>query len=74
MTDVNLILVCATAFGAVFVLLTFLALAIQLITVLFPEPAPQIEQADEPAMVAAISVAVAHAFPGARVVRIEEQL
>ena len=65
----NLFAVCGIAFGAVFVLLTFLALVMQLLTVLFPER----KSALDPTVVAAISSTVASLYPGARVSRIEEE-
>jgi hypothetical protein len=61
--------ICLIAFTSVFVLLSFLAVAMQLITLVFPETKPAVE----PAVVAAISGAVAAAVPGARVTRIEEE-
>ena len=54
---------------AVFVLLAALALTIELITRFFPERARVVD----PSVAAAISTAVAAAFPGAVVTRIEEQ-
>jgi hypothetical protein len=65
----NLFAICGIAFGAVFVLLSFLALTMQLITVLFPER----KAAVDPTVVAAISSTVATLYPGARVTRIEEE-
>ena len=65
----SIIIACAAAFAAVFGLLTFLAVVMQLITLVFPEDEPSI---DSP-VVAAISSAVASVIPGARVVRIEEE-
>ena len=53
---------------AVFVLLGFLAVLIELMTRLFPERQLPID----PAVAAAISSAVAAIFPGAHVTRIEE--
>jgi hypothetical protein len=65
----SLITVCVAAFCAVFALLIVLALVIRLLTVAFPLGA----QADEAAMVAAISAAVTNTYPGVRVTRIEEK-
>ncbi len=72
-------LVALNAFAAVVVLLAVLAGAIRLLSVVFPErasPAPTTAAADAAAMLdaptlAAIQVAVQHALPGGRVVRIE---
>ncbi len=72
-------LVALNAFAAVVVLLAVLAGAIRLLSVVFPErtaPAPEAPAVDATAMLdaptlAAIQVAVQHALPGGRVVRIE---
>jgi hypothetical protein len=61
--------ICTIAFLAVFVLLGFLAVVMQLITVFFPERKVGIDQT----LVAAISSTVASVYPGARVTRIEEE-
>jgi hypothetical protein len=65
----DLISICSIAFGAVFVLLTFLAVVMQLITVFFPAPKASMDQT----VVAAVSTAVASVYPGARVTKIEEE-
>jgi hypothetical protein len=65
---VHLVSSCLIAMVAVFVLLAALALTIELITRFFPERA----RAVDPSVAAAISTAVAAAFPGAVVTRIEE--
>ena len=67
--DLNLITICSIAFGAVFVLLTFLAVVMQLITVVFPAPRVIVDQT----VVAVVSTAVASMYPGARVTKIEEE-
>ncbi len=59
---------CLTAMIAVFILLGVLALTMELITAVFPER----RRAMDPAIVAALTTAVASIFPGARVTRIEE--
>jgi hypothetical protein len=64
----NLITICIIAFAAVFVLLLLLAVAMHLITILFPERTAEADGA----VVAAISSTVASLWPGARVTRIEE--
>lgn len=69
MEPMNLALICGVAFVAVFFLLSLLAVVMYGITAVFPERAPAVE----PELVAAISSAVAIAFPGARVTRIEEE-
>ena len=65
----NLVAVCGIAFGAVFTLLTFLAVVMQVITTVFPERKPTVDSI----MVAAISGTVASLIPGTRVTRIEEE-
>ena len=65
----NLVSVCALAFASVFILLSFLALAMHVITVVFPER----QRFSDPVVVAAISTAVATLLPGARVTKIEEE-
>lgn len=62
---------CVVAFVAVFVLLTFLALAMHFITLAFPGRSPRTET--DAAVFAALSTAVATVIPGARVTRIEEE-
>ncbi|MCP4899375.1 MAG: hypothetical protein GY906_20615 [bacterium] len=69
MDTVNLISVCAVAFVAVFVLLSFLAIVMQLITTLFPARQSVLDSA----VIAAISTTVAGVIPGARVTQIEEE-
>ena len=69
MIATSLFAVCGLAFLIVFLLLSFLAVVMHLITEAFPER----EVALEPAMVAAISSTVATLIPGARVTRIEEE-
>lgn len=66
----NLIAICGTAFTSVFILLVSMALCIWAITAIFP--AKKDDEADDAALVAAISTAVATVYPGARVTRIEE--
>jgi hypothetical protein len=63
------IVVCSLAFLTVFLLLGALAIAMRMITILFPER----RTADtDVALVAAIASSVAAISPGARVVQIEE--
>jgi hypothetical protein len=65
----NLISVCSVACAAVFVLLAFLAVVMQLITTLFPVKKTVLDAA----VIAAISNTVAGLVPGARVTHIEEE-
>jgi hypothetical protein len=67
--SINLIVVSLVAFSAVFLLLTILAAAMHLITLVFPVR----KVVADSAFVAAITAAVASAYPGARVTRIEEE-
>ena len=69
MNEPNLFLVCGVAFGAVIVLLSLLAGCFVLITALFPAARGK----NDATLIAAISQAVSTAFPGARVVHIEEE-
>ena len=69
MATASLLSICAFAFVAVFALLSFLAVTMFLITTLFPVRMGSVD----PAMVAAISGAVASLIPGARVTKIEEE-
>lgn len=68
MDPVNLVFVCVVAFSAVFFLLAVLAVAMRLITIVFPAPTSKVD----PAVVAAISTAVATVWPAARLTRLEE--
>ena len=65
----DLLMVCVSAFSAVFVLLALLALAMRILMAVFPGV---IAKAD-PAMLAAVSTAVAAVFPGAKITRLEEE-
>lgn len=65
----DLLMVCVSAFSAVFVLLALLAAAMRVLMAVFPEVAAKAD----PAMLAAVSTAVAAVFPGAKITRIEEE-
>jgi hypothetical protein len=65
----SLVSVCSIAFVSVFILLGFLAAAMQLITVLFAARQP----VTDPAIAAVISSTVATLIPGAQVTHIEEE-
>ena len=69
MEPTSLLLLCSTAFVAVFVLLAFLAVAMHLITVCFPQQRTAVDAV----VSAAIATTVASIIPGARVTRIEEE-
>ena len=65
----SLLAVCNTAFAVVFLVLGLLAVVIQLISLVLPARTPR----TDPAVVAAISAAVATQQAGAKVVRIVEE-
>jgi len=65
----NLLHICGISFLAVFLLLSLLALAMHMITLVFPER----RIATDAPVVAAITSTVASVYPGARVTRIEEE-
>jgi hypothetical protein len=65
---VDLLLYCATAFAAVFVLLAILALLMKSITQIFPERLP----GRDVALVAAVASVVAAQYPGAIITKVEE--
>ena len=69
MSDSNLVAVCGIAFVAVFLLLSVLAVLMNVITAVFPHRTKKLDAA----VTAAISAAAAVVFPGARVTRIEEE-
>lgn len=68
MTEPNLLIICATAFVAVILLLSILAATIRLLTAIFP-----VTDGADAALVAAITAAHAHAFPGRTIQNIEEK-
>lgn len=68
----DLLLVCFTAFTAVFVLLGALALLMRGMMALFPGATIPDAPSSDPAMVAAITTAATAAFPGAAITKIEE--
>ena len=68
MSDPNLVIICITAFTAVFILLALLAGVMQLIMMIFPKAGKVIE----PTYIAAISSTFQALIPGSKVTRIEE--
>jgi hypothetical protein len=72
MSEPNLLSLSVSAFAAVLLLLSLLALAIRALTMLFAVPPSPTHRVDA-AVVAALSSAVHHALPGYRVTRIEEE-
>ena len=65
----DLLNACLVAFVAVFVLLSFLAVVMHLITMAFPAR----REGLDPVVVAAVSSTVASLIPGAQVTHIEEE-
>lgn len=68
MNPQNLLVICSSAFIAVFFLLSFLAVVMRLLMVVYPKK----EDGLEPAIVAALTAAANYAFPGTRITRVEE--
>ena len=68
MNPPNLLIICISAYIAVFLLLAFLATIMKLLTVVFPKKLDGIE----PAIVAALTAAATYAFPGTKVTKVEE--
>ncbi len=68
MNPPNLLLICISAYVAVFFLLAFLAIVMRVLMVAFPKKMEGIE----PAIVAALTAAATYAFPGTRVTKVEE--
>ena len=64
----DLLVICASALTAVFVLLAFLAVVMRGLMAVFPEK----EKGIDPATVAAVTAAAAVAIPGTRVTKVEE--
>ena len=68
MTSASLIFVCVSAFIAVFVLLTVLALVMRFILVAFPEK----EKKFDAAIIAALTTTMQTVYPGTTIKKIEE--
>jgi len=64
----ELLVVCLSAFAAVFVLLSVLAFVMRLILVAFPER----ESGGDVTMIAAVTSALSAVYPGTRISKIEE--
>jgi hypothetical protein len=64
----DLVYICISAFLAVFVLLSVLAVVMRIILVLFPEK----ESGTDAVVVAAITSTVSAIYPGTRITKIEE--
>jgi hypothetical protein len=68
--QLNLLSMCISSFLAVFTVLTFLAVAMRLIMIIFPEK--QIEAADDAAVYAAVTSTYSRLYPGMKVTNIKE--
>ncbi|MCK4657771.1 MAG: hypothetical protein KAT85_12085 [candidate division Zixibacteria bacterium] len=64
----DLVFICISAFLAVFVLLSVLAVVMRIILVLFPEK----ESGIDAVVVAAVTSTVSAIYPGTRITKIEE--
>jgi hypothetical protein len=69
MEPASLLVICLSAFVAVFLLLTVLALLMRLITAVFVYHEP----VSDAAVVAAITTVISNIFPGSRITNIEEK-
>ncbi|HUV12702.1 MAG TPA: hypothetical protein VMY18_03605 [Acidobacteriota bacterium] len=69
MPSPDILTVCSVAFAATFILLTFLAGTMWLLTIVFPERKKEFDQAT----LAAVAVAVESTYPGRKIVRIERE-
>ena len=68
MNPPDLLLICTSAFVAVFLLLSFLAVVMRILIAVYPQE----ERGIDAATIAAVSAAAAYAFPGTRVTNVEE--
>ena len=68
MNPPDLLVVCLSAFVAVFLLLSFLAVVMRVLIAVYPEKAGGIDAAT----IAAVSAAAAYVFPGTKVTKVEE--
>lgn len=64
----NLVMICASAFAAVFLLLAFLSLVMRIIITVFPQKSSQ----GDAAMLAAVAATVSAIYPGTKITRVEE--
>jgi hypothetical protein len=68
MNPPDLLVICLSAFVAVFLLLSFLAVVMRGLIAVYPEKVGGIDHAT----IAAVTAAAAYAFPGTKVTRVEE--
>jgi len=69
--QLNLLMMCIASFTAVFCVLAFLAIAMRLIIILFPEKVIE-AGGDDAAIYAAITSTYARLYPGTKVTGIKE--
>ena len=67
--DTDLFVICVSAFIAVFALLSFLAVAMRLLIIIYPE---NVAARADAAFIAALTSAMAITYPGTKVTKIEE--
>jgi len=65
----NLLVICVSAFFAVFLLLSFLAVVMRVLTIACPE---KVAVGTDPAMIAAVTTAVSVLYPGTMITKVEE--
>ena len=70
MNEPNLLIVCIASFSAVLIILSFLALVMHFLMIIFPVK-PKIEE--DTAIIAAITTAYNRQFPGTRISNIGEE-
>jgi hypothetical protein len=68
MNSSELLVICLSAFVAVFLLLSFLAVVMRGLITVYPEKAGGVDSAT----IAAVTAAAAYAFPGTKVTKVEE--
>lgn len=68
MNPPDLLVVSLSAFAAVFLLLSFLAVVMRILIAVYPEKIGGIDAAT----IAAVSAAAAYVFPGTKVTKVEE--
>jgi hypothetical protein len=68
MNQPDLLIICTSAFVAVFLLLSFLAIVMRILISVYPQE----EKGIDAGTIAAVSAAAAYAFPGTRVTNVEE--
>ncbi len=69
MQSTDLLMICISAFVAVFVLLTVLAILMRLIIVFFPQK----KNIADAAVLAAVTTVMHNLYPGTKITRVEEK-